>query len=512
MCVFDNILIDPGGFLSACPPFVVNLNGRYGSDTQELKTVTTIRIILACFIFAAGPAIATDQVAGETITFTSPNDLEEACVRIAPIPGGEYSRSDLKSEADYCAIDFYAPLVALCPKTWSTSPGTMIYDISAGPYASDRAGFERNACHEGESAKHLAADALAKFKMTMNAEGTSGTYAPSSLAYYHISRYLDTVVVVPVAVWRSMDAAEHRSAVSERGLAMAGSAQRMNHEGWRRLVDAETNPASYSPTDDIMTSDRRQVYGVLLSSPGHRYGTEINGTRKSGWGKGQNLDFQETPAFRALRSDRALTEAIATGIREATDDHLVAKDLGDQGTPEQMTFWMRELSEIVLLDFILSQQDRVGNIDFIPYWYWLEDGKAKRKKANHHQPGDSDVPGHAVLIRRTYLNDNDAGGRVQYANFAKSTRMLEKLRHFDAGVYERLVSLDADFRAKGPIHEWIGNSLGLTPVEVTQIVKNTRLATSILQDSCRAGRLRFDLNPVRFFESGDAGEDSVDCR
>lgn len=459
----------------------------------------------------ATPVFASDAVKGIETTFSSPNGVTERCVRIEHIPGGTYTSGDIEDEAAYCSIDLYAASVALCPKTWSTSPGTMVYDISDGPYANDRAGFERNACHEGKSAKDLAGGDLAKFKMTMNARGTSGTYAPSSLIYYHLSRYLDTSVDVPVAVWRSMDAAVHRAEVSERGLAMTGSAQRMNHEGWRHLVNAEANPASYSPTDDIMTADRKQVYGILLSSPGHRYGSEINGTRKSGWGAGQNRDFQETPAYRALRTDAPLAEAIATGIEVATRDRQIRKDLGDQGSPEQMVFWMRELSEIVLLDYIMSQQDRVGNIDFTPYWYWIEGGEAKRKKAKHHEPGDGDVPEGAILLRRTNLNDNDAGGRVAYANFAKTTEMLQKLRHFDGGVYEKLIALNTDLQARGPIYEWLATSLGLKETEVRQFVNNTALATGILQDSCRAGQLRFDLNPNRLLETGDAGEDEVNC-
>ncbi|MCG6882313.1 MAG: hypothetical protein LJE62_01020 [Silicimonas sp.] len=465
---------------------------------------------IASLVFSA-PAFASDAVRGNEATFTSPNGVTERCVRIAKMPGADYSNGDVEDEEAYCAIDFYDAGVALCPKTWSTSPGTMIYDISEGSYANDRAAFERNACHEGKSAKDLAADELAKFKMTMNASGTSGTYAPSSLVYYHLSRFLDTSVEVPVAVWRSMDAAAHRSEVSERGLAMTGSAQRMNHEGWRHLINAEANPASYVPTDDIMTLDRMQVYGVLLLSPGHRYGSEINGTRKSGWGAGQNRDFQETPAYRALRTDAPLPEAITTGLEGATRDRQIRKDLGDQGTPQQMVFWMRELSEIVLMDFIMSQQDRVGNIDFTPYWYWLEEGKAKHKKAKHHEPGDGDVPEGAILLRRTNLNDNDAGGRVAYANFAKTTEMLQKLRHFDGGVYRRLLALNTDLQKQGPIYEWLSVSIGLKDAEVRQFVNNTSLATGILQDNCRAGRLRFDLNPTRFFETGDADEDEVDC-
>jgi hypothetical protein len=462
-------------------------------------------------LLLASAVHATDAVIGTETNFTSPNGLSERCVRIAPIPGGEYDDDDLEDEAAYCAIDLYAPDVALCPKTWSTSPGMMVYDISEGAYAGDRSAFMRNACPEGKAAKDLAKDDLAKFKVTMNASGTSGTFAPSSLLYYHFSRYFDMDVKVPVAVWRSMDAAEHGAEVARPGLSLSGKTGRMNHEGWRHLVDAEENPDSYSPTDDIFTADRSQIYGVLLSSPGHRYGSEVNGTRKSGWGKGQNFDFQETPAFLALRSALPLDEAIAEGLRKARQDRQINRDLGPDVPVQQVAYWMREVSEIVLLDYIFSQQDRIGNIDFTPYYYWVENGDLKHKKAKHHEPGDGDVPVDAVLLRRTNLNDNDAGGRVAYANFAKSTQMLEKLRHFDAGVYRKLMALDADLQSSGPIYGWLQSSLGLTDRQVGQVVGNTALAASILRDACQRGDLIFDLEPKRFMVSGDVTPEQVSC-
>ena len=36
---------------------------------------------------------------------------------------------------------------------------------------------------------------------------------------------------------------------------------------------------------------------------------------------------------------------------------------------------MRELLEITLLDYMLGQQDRIGNIDYSWHWFWLQDGK-----------------------------------------------------------------------------------------------------------------------------------------
>jgi hypothetical protein len=443
--------------------------------------------------------------------FTSPNGITERCVQIEQVPGGVYDSDDLEDETAYCAIDLYANDVALCPKTWSTSPGMMVYDIAEGPYANDRAAFMRNACPEGKAAGDLASDDLAKFKVTMNASGTSGTFSTSSLLYYHFSRYFDMTVMVPVAVWRSIDVASHSEEVARPGLSLSGRTGRMNHEGWRQLLNAEQNPSSYSPTDEVFTADRTQIYGVLLSSPGHRYGSEVNGTRASGWGRGQNLDFQETPAFLALRSELPLDEAIAFGLREARKDGQINRDLGPDVPAVQVAYWMREVSEIVLLDYIFSQQDRIGNIDFTPYYYWLEDGELEHKKAKHHELGDGDVPEDAILLRRTNLNDNDAGGRVAYANFAKSTQMLEKLRHFDGDVYRRLMALDMDLQSNGPVYQWLTSSLGLSDRQVQQVVSNTALAAGILRDTCQRGELIFDLSPKRFFETGDVTPDAVSC-
>ena len=478
----------------------------------KLETLQSA-LCAGAFSLACQAAHATDQVQGEASSFQTPNGSVERCVKIAPIPQGNYSKGDRKTETEYCEIDFYAPDVALCPKTWSTSPGMMVYAVGSGPYANNRAEFERNACKEGKSARNLAEDTLAKYKVTMNQSGTSGTFSASPLMYYHFSRYFDMEVLVPVAVWRTMDSKLHASEVARPGLAISGHnrSARMNHEGWRYLVAADENPRSYSPTDDLFTADRSQIYGVLLNSPGHRYGSEINGTRKSGWGKGQNNDFQKTPAFLALRSSKPLVEAIAYGLAEGRKDGQIRKDIGKDVPPEQMVFWMRELSEIVLLDFIFSQQDRVGNIDFTPYYYWTEGDDLKHKKAKHHELGDGAVPETAIRLRRTNLNDNDAGGRVQYANFAKSTQMLEKLRHFDAGVYRKLMELNADLAAQGPIYQWTANSLGLTDRQVQQVVKNTQLATDILRAACARGEKIFDLDPRTFFKTGAVAPEQVSC-
>jgi len=80
---------------------------------------------------------------------------------------------------------------------------------------------------------------------------------------------------------------------------------------------------------------------------------------------------------------------------------------------EQVVYWMQDLTEITLLDYIFSQQDRVGNIDFVPYWHWVEDGKVRLAQADGDNSPAETAGKSPQLIRRTWLNDNDAGGKVK---------------------------------------------------------------------------------------------------
>lgn len=468
---------------------------------------------LLALVLLTSVARGDDSVTGIETTFTSPNGVTERCVRIAPMPGAAYSKDDLKAEASLCAIDLYDPAVAVCPKTWSTSPGMVVYDIKSGPYQGDRRGFEQRACPEGKEAKDLSAGDLAKFKPTMNAKGTSGTFSASPLLYYHLSRYLGTDIGVPPAVWRSMDRKMHLSEVARPGQALSGHSHSsgMNRAGWSKLVEADQDPAAYSPTDELYTTDRSALYGVMLLSKGSRYNSEFNGTRASGWGEGQNYDFQATAPFLALRVQKPLAQAAAEGLAEALKDPQIKRDMAKDTDPRQIVFWMRDLTEIVLLDFILSQQDRVGNIDYVERWYWAENGATSSRKAVPHGQETDPLPAGAVRLKRTHLNDNDAGGRVEYANFAKSTGMLDDIFHYPAPLYRRLLALEADFAVEGPLHAYLRSSFGLTDRQFAQLVKNTNLAAATLRSQCEAGAIMFDLDPESFFLFGNVTPETVDC-
>ncbi len=459
--------------------------------------------------FAAPVAGASDAIQGKTATFTSPNGVTERCVQVARIPGGRYLESDQAMEATLCGIDVYSPDVALCPKLFSTSPGTLVYELAGGPYAGRAAAFEADHCADSSPRKKGAAGAPASFKTTMNERDTSGTFSPSALLYYHFARYLNSALHVPAAVYRSLDRQVFAKRVVRPGEAISGrrSALKLNHAGWRHLADAMADPSAYSPTDELFTGDRKQVFGVLLHFDGRRYGPEMNGTRASGWGAGQSRDFQETPAFRALRTDKPLAEAIEAGIAAARRDPEMNKAMGRSLDPVQVAYWMQELIEITLLDFIFSQQDRIGNIDYRSWWHWVEGGEIRRAPDTGSGPPASG----AVLLKRTELNDNDAGGRLAYVNWAKRTGMLEGLHHYHADTYRRLQALAVDFEGQGPLYEYARDSFGLSQRQLSQLISNTIQAAGILRASCAAGDLRFDLDADAFLRDGRTEAEPVTC-
>ena len=427
------------------------------------------------------------------------------------MPGGYYTDADIAKETEFCAIDFYGKTHALCPKVFSTSPGTLIYEIDAGPGAIGVEDFERQACGRGINKKAAGGEPIA-YKMSVNTRESSATFANSSLIYYHFSRYFQATVHVPVAVFRSIDRSEHSARVSAHGVSLSAGrpALKMNHAAWKALQAAEQDPSSYQPSSELFTPEGL-LYGVMLHPAGKRYGEEINGTRESGWGKGQSLDFQETAPFLALRSDKPLLEAIEEGKRIALQNPKLAVATGDDASVQQMAYWMSDLINITLLDFIFSQQDRIGNIDYIPYWRWPSgDTLSSRRATSRKVPAD--LAGHKPFyIKQTELGDNDAGVRLSYANYTKRTAMLEKLRHYRGTTYLQLMRLDRDFKSSGPLYDYVRTSFGLSNSEFKRVVGNTGAAANILRQSCKAGRLRFDLEPEEFLLTGNVVPRSVQC-
>ena len=478
---------------------------------QHMKTY--LSQLLKVLVFGAGFSAAASVVTASTVTYTSPRGITERCVTLGRMPGGIYSDEDRAQEKAFCSIDFHAGSHALCPKIFSTSPGTLVYDISRGDFAGRPKAFESSRCSSSSPFKRGALGEPVSYKMTMNSADTSATFSTASLLYYHFSRYFQTQVHVPVSVYRSMDRQAHLTRVTERALQISAQHKggAMNHSGWEIMRRAAKDPASYHPTSELFTPGREQFYGVMLHPQGDRYNAEINGTRASGWGQGQNRDFQETAPFLALKSGKPLQQAVEEGIHEAMQNTTLRHAMRHGIAGEQMVYWMQELTEITLLDYIFSQQDRIGNIDYLNYWYWVQDGAVRRMPASGSKVPQAIASYHPLRLRRSQLNDNDAGGRLAYANFTRQTEMLEKIRHYNPATYQRLMRLAADFETRGELYVYLQQTFELSDKQFHQVLNNTRLAAVILRASCRAGKLRFDLDPAVYLATAKSEQHKVNC-
>ena len=126
-------------------------------------------------------------------------ELSLVCNRLPPL-AQTVAEEDVRAEEAFCSIDFASASVAVCPKVWSTSPGALVYDLAGTRWDGRAQEFEQQVCADGSRARKESRAELAIFKSSINGRDTSGTFAPSSLLYYHFSRLLQTRIDVPVAV------------------------------------------------------------------------------------------------------------------------------------------------------------------------------------------------------------------------------------------------------------------------------------------------------------------------
>src|SRR5215471_12607167 len=492
----------------------------------RLSIFRASRLLWQCFCFLL---LLTGSVIAGQFQGTATSFGRQQCFMLDHFPadsGAKYRDSDAKKERELCGVSFEDTGIGLCPKTWSTSPGTIVYDIRGSKYNGNPDAFESAYCPRQRALKDTVAgvDKLASFKQSVNGQfhqSTSATYAQGSALYYHFSRYLNAIVDVPVAVMRTMDRQEHLHRVASKGPAIAQG--KMIAAGWNVINSAEKSPPGYVPVDEFYYGDPQNglFYGAMLKNRGDRYGAEFNGNI-SGKGYTEQYAFlQKTPAFLALASQAEVQDAVPLAIALSRKDPIVGRALGLSVSTEQMMFWMQELSEILILDHIFSQQDRPGNIDYIWVWYYV-DGEGQLRSlhapstvsragmSSIQAPDEVAASAKRYLIQKTQLNDNDAGGR-KYANFTQKFGLLAKIHHLNATTYRQLTRLAKDLESKGPLYKYLRDTFYISGANVDLISQNAIQAAQILQATCKAGMMNFDLNPERYLETQQVERVKVDC-
>src|SRR5713101_1751959 len=406
----------------------------------------------------------------ETIKHTAPNGVIELAIRSAIFPGHPeiYSEKDIAKEKELAEIDFYNGKtkegldIVLIPKTYSTSPGLNVHAVKLPD------GMSHLAYAAAHSTKaHSSNDEIvAKYKQSIP---THFTYSPSILGYYHLGRFLDTGHVEP-AIVRTMDVSAHKP-LADLGKAKAiGSNNRNQWTQLRALDDGHSNQSLY-------TKDGKQVYGALQVNPSGE---------------------QQYPHLSQLAGAGAF--AASSEFAKVASPHPLGLNYKDptgklnQGAVQQIV-QIKDLSDMILMDFILSQADRFsGNMHSEKVYIWIENGalKHKIKKGDPTKAAEQskDIPPEAVLINRMIMKDNDAG--LISGNSAKSYHLLDKISHMDPKTYNRLLDLQKELQ-KPEVAQLYETELLFTPTDFKTMKGNVDEAVSILT-ARKDKSLFFDAN------------------
>ena len=393
----------------------------------------------------------------ETVNHTAPNGTIELAIRPAFFPGHSaiYSERDIEKEKELAAIDFYSGKtkegldIVLIPKTYSTSPGLNIHAVKL-PDGVNR--FSYAAAHAAKA--HSSADkVIAKFKQSIP---THFTYSPSILGYYHLSRFLDIGHVEP-AIVRTMDVTAHKPLADLGKSKATGSNNRQQWTELRALDDAHNNPNLY-------TKDGKQLYGALQANPAgeepYPHLSELGGAAA----------FAASAEFGGVISPNPLK----LNYKDANGNLI-------QATVQQIVR-IKDLSDMVLMDFIMSQADRFsGNMHCKKVYLWIEDGllKQESKKSDPAKAAEQlkQVPPGAVQITRMIMKDNDAG--LISGNSAKTYHLLEKVGHMDPNTFNRLLGLQSELQ-KPEVAQWYQTELLFTPSDFKTVKDNVDQSVSIL--------------------------------
>ena len=107
---------------------------------------------------------------------------------------------------------------------------------------------------------------------------------------------------------------------------------------------------------------------------------------------------------------------------------------------------LRDAADLIIIDTVMNQQDRFGNIHSRQTYYYLDradpnpDGSPKLKSASTLTPAQIAQLG-AVKVKTLLLKDNDCG--VSKSNVAMQAGLLDRVAHIDPETYRHVLQFDA---------------------------------------------------------------------
>lgn len=393
-----------------------------------------------------------------------PGRNAEVCVVPKHLVDAGYSDEDAKTEAQLCDIDVNLNS-AVCPKLNSTNPGLDMYSL---PQGSTLQQVQASRCKISGLKK------IAKYKLS-----TSCSYTPSILGYYHLSRALGGIANVPPSVLRTFDLKNHialgRAALAET------APNALIHQTWAALMAQLTAGSAASRRDLLLTDDFSQSYGALSVNPtGESFYTEFfNGGANN---VARAINFRDKNPIVAM---------LARNVDIGT---LVGQSFTVENVQKMVQ--LRDAANLIVIDTLMNQQDRFGNIHYVETYYYRDpndlnpDGSARLKSSRKLTPDAVSKVG-AVQVKEMMLKDNDCG--VAKQNIARQAGLIDRIAHIDPDVYQRVLRLDAT--ADSPqVRDFFLQEVVFTSTDYASFRSNLKDVATKLHQGCTQGRVRPDLD------------------
>lgn len=406
--------------------------------------------------------------------------------------------------------------ILACPKYNSTNPGTNLVEVPANMTYSKAA---KSICVPKEKA--LAAlkaendeledkeyegkyDLYAKFKSTISCSATA-----SALGYYHVSRLLGGAGRVPVVVARTLARSTHHE-IATRAVNHFGGSSQLIAKTWRSFKSASDAAAAGRPNPKIYIDNGQYVYGSLQKNlKGEERYTEIGGR---GAYEDRYTRFLGQAPFR-----RVADPADVKQVPPAWVSTPPATRQFSEMAPQIVQ--MQDVSDMVLLDTMMAQDDRIGNIHVKPMVLELgsqaprkmrkseENALERLQKLKNSFPLSAAVAaeastkvfpdGRAVFVRAMYLKDNDCGVDIDNrGNQMRRNNALESVRHMNPETYKRFMALAAEVESDR-FKTFAAETLLYRPAEYqghrNSLKENVRHAAKVLSENCELGILKLDL-------------------
>jgi hypothetical protein len=428
----------------------------------------------------------------------SQKNIKESTVEICKVaehfPGGKYqykSKSEIDEdfidEQSLCNLNYQINSgknsVAVCPKLHGLSPALNFFEI---PDGMSKQILEGNLCE----VKDFKLEKIAKFKVT-EPSGCSST--SSILGYYHLSRILGDILHIPVSVSKTIDVEYFKKNVDAAHLATKEKSKK-TFNTWNKVSKALLPTANPYNKSKLLTNDGKHVYGAMSKvmkkeKPYHEFDVA---SRVRIWEQFKNTN----PYYKLLMIHQPIHEIIPNQFTRENVQNLVA---------------MRDTSNMLLMDYLMSQHDRLDNISYKEKYYWqevLDHGGYRIKRDKPLKLSAKLIKKlKPLIIKEMALKDNDCG--VAYSNDVKKNKLLLSTAHMDPKTYHRLLWFRSIIDQK-ETESFFQDELIFSDAEWKNFRKNVVDIASFLENKCKREELRLDLE-LDYFESQNLKKTTTDC-